>query len=108
MSINMGPKTLKLAKTLERLIFLLREDEQYEWAKWMTQAHNWINNSDFSGIEKVLSAYGGMGSFNDTYIRHNLRKNNEFDRLRSRAWELACEISHEAEIDTYRSQGSKV
>ncbi|WP_422389092.1 DUF6966 domain-containing protein [Bradyrhizobium septentrionale] len=52
-------------------------------------------DSDFHGIERLLSAYGGMGSFNDLV---SLSSSNEIDRLRTQARELAILIKNNADI----------
>ena len=96
----MGPKTAELVAVLEELIHLLNTDGNNHWANWMTKARALIVNSDFSGIEKVLAAYGGMGSFNDVYLTKITRENCQFSEHQSKAWELATAIRHEAEIDT--------
>ena len=63
--------------------------------------------SDYSGIEKLLGAYGGMGSFNDLllgyYQENGITKqrkghgsvNQEPEKMRTEAWELATEIKRE-------------
>jgi len=96
----MGPKTKELAEVLSRLIVVLNNDENYHWAQWMTDARKRIVASDYSGIEKVLLAYGGMGSFNDVYLTTITKYNCEFSVLQSRAWELATAIKHEYESAT--------
>ena len=96
----MGPKTKELVQVLDQLINLLEDDDQRNWSNWMMQARKWILESDFNGIEKVLLAYGGMGSFNDTYLTKITRENDNFGILRSRAWELATEIKHQYESNT--------
>ncbi|MCJ0884698.1 hypothetical protein MTR11_23870 [Vibrio sp. CCB-PB317] len=92
----MGPKTKELIEVLDRLVQMLDEDGQEHWRDWMSHARTrtWLLESDFNGIEKVLLAYGGMGSFNDIYISKLTRKNDCFSALRTRAWELATEIKH--------------
>lgn len=96
----MGPKTKKLTNVLSEIIEILDEDGQLHWSKWMAQAKSRIEASDFSGIEKVLGAYGGMGSFNDICLKRTTRKNENFDQLQSQAWSLATEIKHEHESNT--------
>jgi len=96
----MGPKTKELVTVLDKLIVILNNDENYHGANWMAQALTRINDSDFSGIEKVLAAYGGMGSFNDIYLTKITKSNEQFSILRSRAWELATAIKQEHEIAT--------
>ena len=96
----MGPKTERLVVVLDKLIVMLNDDEQQHWATWMSQARSWIVESDLGGIEKVLMAYGGMGSFNDTGMKTVSRANEEFEQLRTEAWQLATEIKNENEIST--------
>lgn len=103
----MGPETTELVKVLEELIALLRSDNEAHWANWMEQAQSRIVASDYSGIEKLLQAYGGMGSFNDlvlgyreesgTLARAKGREemNVKLNELRTKAWELAGEIRHQ-------------
>ena len=93
----MGQKTKELVEVLGKLIQILDEDGQENWSDWMSQARKWILESDFSGVEKVLGAYGGMGSFNDTYLSKITRQNENFSKLQTLAWELAKEIKHEHE-----------
>ena len=66
----------------------------------MAQALTRINDSDFGGIEKVLAAYGGMGSFNDIHLTKITNSNEQFSILQSRAWELATAIKQKHEIAT--------
>ena len=104
----MGPKTEELTEVLEELIAVLDEDNEEQWSAWMSQARKWILASDFSGVEKVLQAYGGMGSLNDLvlgyhYVDGQLQQkkgrgklNDKLVLLRERAWKLANEIKREA------------
>lgn len=94
----MGPKTQELITTLESLILILEEDNKDHWVDWLQTARKWLVQSDFSGIEKLLSAYGGMGSFNDLYLSKITRKNENFSDLQSKAWQLATEIKQEYEL----------
>ena len=103
----MDPKTKELVVILERLIFLLESNNEIHWSTWIAKSKSRIESSDFSGIELLLSAYGGMGSFNDLVICQLMNngkvevtngyseKNKELSILRSKAWELAESIKHE-------------
>ena len=87
----------ELLVVLDELIQLLESDGEDHWSGWMRQARDWLLNSDYAGIEKILSAYGGMGSFSDlvicqTYKDGQVEKNNRLDELRSKAWQLANQI----------------
>ena len=64
----MGPKTLELCSTLRTTIQLLEEANESHWSKWLSVSLGRIENGDFSGIEHLLGAFGGMGSFNDLIL----------------------------------------
>ncbi|QBF82325.1 hypothetical protein EXU30_06165 [Shewanella maritima] len=91
----MGSKTKELIEVLDRLVQMLDDDGQQHWCDWMSRARKRLIESDFNGVEKVLSAYGGMGSFNDICLSKITRKNDRFSELQTRAWELATAIKHE-------------
>ena len=86
----------ELIAVLDRLVVLLRDDKWgSDWADWMEKSRREIASSDFHGIGRLLSAYGGMGSFNDLVA---FSSNDEINRLRTRAWALANLIKHNADI----------
>jgi hypothetical protein len=102
----MGPKTEELIVVLDRLITLLENDKQTHWHEWIFRARTWIANSDYSGIEYLLSAYGGMGSIMDIVIGRNfidnqfsyeadyVKLNEECSALLNKSYELAQYIKH--------------
>jgi hypothetical protein len=89
---------------------LLESDDEVHWKKWMSESKRRLQNSDFSGIEHLLSAYGGMGSFSDLVICQSTKdggfvwkkgykkRNNTLGKLRTKAWELATYIKRNHEI----------
>ena len=103
----MGPKTSQLVAVLEQLIELLESDSEKHWSRWMKKSKQRILASDYSGIEYLLEAYGGMGSFNDLVIcqsysggqfewkPNHQEKNDKLNELRNKAWELADDIKRE-------------
>lgn len=105
----MGPKTNELIEVLDQLTSLLESVGEKHWRKWVSQASRRLSNSDYSGIEYLLSAYGGMGSFNDLVIcqkkSHSTlqstewyqEKDNQLNSLRSTAWELTTQIKRSRE-----------
>lgn len=105
----MGPKTTALISALAELSSLLRQHDEEHWASWIESDLRRIGAGDFLGITHLLSAYGGMGSFNDLVIHpgngHKVdsadigRVNASLSSLRSRAWNLATEISREAVVE---------
>lgn len=103
----MGPKTIELIAILEELEDVLQAQEDVLWKGWVTNSRSRLMASDYSGIEKLLSAYGGMGSFNDLVVGYyqkdgitHQRKgygeaNQVLSKLRNKAWKLATEIKRE-------------
>ncbi|WP_081499891.1 DUF6966 domain-containing protein [Pseudomonas sp. GM102] len=57
----MGPKTEQLICVLDQLAVLLESDGATHWSQWMRKARAHLLNSDYYGIEYLLSAYGGYG-----------------------------------------------
>lgn len=106
----MGPKTKELITVLSRLAALLEGDGEPHWSTWMLRAKARLENSDYSGVEYLLGAYGGMGSFNDFVAGQTsvdgkfawkpgyAALNDEIDALRGKAWELATAIKQKHEI----------
>jgi hypothetical protein len=106
----MGPKTKELTGVLAKLATLLERDGEQHWCAWILRAKARLENSDYSGIEYLLGAYGAMGSFNDfvagqTYVSGlfswkpgYVELNDEIDALRSKAWSLATDIKRNHEI----------
>jgi hypothetical protein len=97
----MGAKTEKLICVLREIILLLEADGESYWSQWMQTAKARLENLDYSGVEYLLRAYGGMGSFNDLIICQRYKdgklswlpegkdRNDRLDKLRGQAWELA-------------------
>jgi len=108
----MGPKTNELIEVLTKLASLLEGDDERHWSAWVLRAMARLKNSDYSGIEYLLGAYGGMGSFNDfvagqTNINGKFawkpgyaELNDKIDALRSKAWSLATAIKRHHEIQS--------
>ena len=102
----MGKQTEKLITLLNDCIGLInKHDENCSWSKWMTIAKKRLINSDYSGITKVLDAYGGMGSFND-YVFYDNKTNNLFKEdnetlnyLRNEIYEIANKIKRDYETE---------
>lgn len=100
----MDPATKELVDILGELSALLEKDGDTHWSTWMRRAMSRLKDLDYSGIEYLLSAYGGMGSFNDfvlgqtqlggqpTWKSGHIELNDQLDKLRSGAWELAQRI----------------
>ncbi|KAF1725771.1 DUF6966 domain-containing protein [Pseudoxanthomonas japonensis] len=100
----MDSSTKELITTLEELAMLLESDGDRHWSAWMRRAKSRLENLDYSGAEYLLSAYGGMGSFNDLILGQtqidgqlawkagHIELNGRFDELRYKASGLARRI----------------
>lgn len=101
----MHPDLEALTKLLEEASELLRMFEQEAWANWLSLDAARIRNSDFYGVEHLLSAFGGMGSLNDVVFVDKLKvgqvihmpvaENERFASLRSRIYDLAAKLRRE-------------
>jgi hypothetical protein len=106
----MGSQTDKLIVLLSEAVLLLESDAETHWRSWMLRARNSLEQSDYSGIEYLLGAYGGMGSFNDLALGQTSidgtfawkpgakALNDRLDVLRTEIWQLATYIKNNHEI----------
>ena len=53
----------ELLDILTEIVELLEADGESHWLGWMRQSQERLLNLDYSGIEHLLSAYGGHGFF---------------------------------------------
>lgn len=91
----MGPKTALLLNRLEELATFLEGYNETEWNLWFRRAAAFINQDDYRGIEYILGAYGGMGSFNDLVLcKANGHRIDDckLDEVNSRLMALRSEI----------------
>ena len=98
------PTAAELVETLEAIIEVLRADGDSHWTAWMERSRLDLEQRDYRGVEHLLNAYGGMGSFNDLVIGQRTHgesfawaenaasANDTLDALRSRAYGLACTL----------------
>ncbi|WP_236122197.1 DUF6966 domain-containing protein [Cellulomonas palmilytica] len=64
---------------------LTRVGESY-WAAWMTEAHRQITAQDAHGLEHLLRAYGGMGSFTEiASVLHHRHLPDDLDTCHAEA-----------------------
>jgi hypothetical protein len=100
-----------LIDALERIAALLRGRGERHWLAWIERDIALIHKGDAYGIEHFLSAYGGMGSFNDFYLCPENKDlhisepevgpvNTRFSELRSRAYDLASGLQRELASET--------
>ena len=107
----MGTKSDKLVSILDQIIHLLHEDGNSHWVDRISKYRDQISNSDYYGVEDLLSDYGGMGSFNDIVLGHIVEDgshtwkansnltNEKLQSLQSKAYALATDIRKDHQID---------
>lgn len=88
---------LELFGSVERVSELLRDVSDEQWQSWIDAVHRELMAHDARGLDRLLSGYGGMGSFNDLVIHpvngHSAGDadvdaiNSELARLRSEMYE---------------------
>jgi hypothetical protein len=57
-----------LMAALDEVIMLLDRADHPHWRDWMAEARVRLQRGDAYGLDKILAAFGGMGSFNDIII----------------------------------------
>jgi hypothetical protein len=114
-----GGETKELIAVLEELATLIEADGQTHWSAWMREAQLCLRGSDYSGVEHLLSAYGGMGSFSDLVIGQTYRDgvfawkpgaeeiNTRLNTLRSRAYQLATPREVATSAPRRRTSGAR-
>ena len=87
----------KIQESMLRIEDLLRLGGVNEWAKGIENLRNEMTYDSDLALGKILSLYGGMGSFNDIILYRNgillVSENSELDALRSKLYEL-CRAKH--------------
>lgn len=91
----LGPKTVRLIEVLDETVaFLEAQDESFGSSK-LRRSRKLLEQEDFRGIQKLLSLFGGMGSFGDfmfSPVNGNAATQSEADRLNSQLGKLTNEI----------------
>ena len=94
-----------LTADLDSLLVLLHDADEQHWSRWFRAARRHVNNRDAFGLERILQAYGGMGSFNDLVIHpqngHTISPdeigevNERLETLRTRIYGAAHQLRRE-------------
>jgi ABC-type transporter Mla MlaB component len=102
MGNDLKQKTQHLISILEQIEQLLVAHGEQHWSAWIKRDLTAIKRYDAHGIAHLLSAYGGMGSFNDLWLcavnGHRIGEsevievNDKLSALRSEAYTLAKDI----------------
>lgn len=104
---RLDPRIGLLCVDLERLVDLLSGANAEHWADWFNKDLERIRKRDATGLTHLLSAYGGMGSFNDLLLDqrngHTVTDgskafmNDQLAQLRSSVFRLADGLRREIE-----------
>jgi hypothetical protein len=104
MESDLKQKTQQLIAILEQIENLSVIHGEQHWSAWITRDIMAIRKYDAQGIGHLLSAYGGMGSFNDLRLcaanghrigeSEAIEVNDTLSALRSKAYTLAKEMEH--------------
>lgn len=105
MSDNVDELMTVLAETAS----LLENTKEVFWLKWIRENLNMIQQQNFRGTERLLSGFGGMGSFNNLVIYtingHEIQEkdipkiNERLASLRLKLYDLAHKIRREVEVE---------
>lgn len=93
----------RLLANLSATVRLLSDEGQDHWSSWMAAAYAEIAAHDSHGLTRLLSAYGGSGSFNDVWLRPRLRDQPStqiealFGRMRSAMYDDASSLLRDLE-----------
>lgn len=67
-----------LIAALDEIVELLRKHEVTGWADWLAKDAQLLRDTDFSGVEHLMSAFGGMGSLWDFGLAERSVNNPEY------------------------------
>jgi hypothetical protein len=79
-----------LIADLDEAIDLLQAAGETHWLKWLRNSRDQIALGDPHGLDHLLGAFGGMGSFNDLVLRQPNAAGtpDELQRADDRLWDL--------------------
>ena len=84
-------QTAELISALDQITMILRGSNETHWATWLEKDRTLIANGDFYGVEHLLQAFGGMGSFNDFGVGEP-EKDARIDALRGTIYDHAAAL----------------
>ena len=94
----------RLANLLDEAVGLLEKHGETHWAAWLATSKRTIAAGDAYGLDYLLSAFGGMGGFNDLLVLrvngHAIEESQEgavntrLAELGSAIWAEATTIRH--------------
>lgn len=92
-----------LVADLDEAIVVLHVAGETPWRKWLQDCRDQIARGDPDGLDHLLQAFGGMGSFNDVVLsRPNAsgaadelrRADDRLRDLRESIWRQGSELKH--------------
>lgn len=86
---ELHPDVVEFIASLLRLEAILAEYGHDFWGQRVRKVRRRAQNSDASCVDLFLRMYGGMGSFNDFYLKAPNSVNDMFHEERSGAYALA-------------------
>lgn len=94
--VGADKKVNSLLKDLDEAIGLLEQAGEVRWRTWLAEGRAEIAARDAHGLDRLLGAFGGMGSFNDLVLRQpNSTSSADFlSQADHRLWELRDSIWH--------------
>ena len=58
----------RLVRSLDETVDLLLDHGESHWSRWARACRDALHRHDAAALDRVLGAFGGMGSFNDLSI----------------------------------------
>lgn len=68
----MGPKTQELVNLLTEMMVLLEYYDEKKWSDFLRIVKSRIVKLDYTGIQLLQNAFGGMGSINDIVLGYHI------------------------------------
>lgn len=98
-SMSLHPDVQALLDAMRELEQFLKQQDEGFWSAYVARAAALVSRSDAYGLERILGAYGGMGSLNDLVLHRSgeslTTENDQLDALRAKVWNLAHRLRHE-------------
>jgi hypothetical protein len=86
-----------LRRKLREVMDLLSVSGERFWRDWLDSSLAHLERDPREGVEHLLKAYGGMGSFNDLVLEvADHQADARFDRLRTELYQLARDLHNKA------------
>lgn len=87
----------ELDKVLAELEELLASESFCHWSNYIADCRDRLAKSDASCLDKLLQAYGGMGSLNDLVLASN--EDERLSALRTKAYKIANALKRKENLN---------